>query len=224
VGFPSANNTTLVWAGTRGVNPVQTSPGTTYQFNADFVNGASNYTWVLPSGFVSLGPSTTTTSPSIYITTSSIDGVYNLYCSANNTCGSLYMASLKINNGNTGGGGSGCPPGVKPPCKPGPAPLRVAAEEEPLAPLVLSGVHLYPNPAQKNVTISFVQEAGKPIDGDLDSSVEITLHNSLQQLVFSGSTQKSSVDVSIEHLPSSTYYLTIFYKKQVIKRQVIVNH
>lgn len=224
VGFPAADNTTLVWAGTRGVNPIQTVPGSTYQFNADFVNGASNYTWIIPSGFVQLGPSTTTASPQIYITTSSTDGVYYLYCSANNSCGSQYLASLRIENGNIGGGGgSGCPPGVSPPCKPGPGPLRMPTVEQPTAPLAFSEVQLYPNPVNKNLGISFVQEAGKPVEGNLDSPVDLTVHNSLQQLVFIGTTNKSILDVSVENFPAGLYIATFYYKKQTIKKQFIVN-
>lgn len=225
VGFPSADNTTLIWAGTRGVNPVQTYPGNTYQFNGDFVNGASDYTWSLPSGFVQLGPSTTTYSPQIYITTSTTDGVYNLYCSANNACGSKFMASLRIENGNIGGGGNGCPPGFSPPCKPGPGPLRVAMPQESkldLPNLVLSNPEVYPNPANKNFTVNLVQEEGKAIEGILDEPVELILYNLLQQIVYQKSTDKSIVTIPIENLPSEVYVLSIAYKNKLLRKQLVI--
>lgn len=226
VGFPSADNTTLIWAGTRGVNPVQTYPGNTYQFNGDFVNGASDYTWSLPGGFVQLGPSTTTYSPQIYITTSTTDGVYYLYCSANNACGSQFMANLRIENSNIGGGGgNGCPPGFSPPCKPGPGPLRVAMPQESkldLPNLLLSNPEVYPNPANKSFTVNLVQEEGKAIEGILDEPVELILYNLLQQIVYQKSTDKSIVTIPIENLPSEVYVLSIAYKNKLIRKQLVI--
>ncbi len=137
VGAPGANIGTLIYpTGSRGVNPVSTSPGATYIFNVDPVPYTSSYTWVLPAGFSVLWGSATTVSTSINITTSTAVGSYTLFCAANNDCGSAYTNSLAINNG-TAGGGSKCPPGVLPPCKPGPVPLLV-----------------YPNPASSAMTVT----------------------------------------------------------------------
>lgn len=105
VGYPPANMNTLIWTGTRGVNPVSTTPGTTYIFNVDQVPNTTSYTWILPRGFsVLFGGSNTTTEPSIYITTSTTSGTYILHCAANNACGSSWTNALTINN-ETGGGG-----------------------------------------------------------------------------------------------------------------------
>lgn len=56
LGLPAADNNTLIWAGTRGVNPVTTSPGATYTFQGDNAPGATSYTWLLPNGFTTLEP------------------------------------------------------------------------------------------------------------------------------------------------------------------------
>ncbi len=227
LGTPGADINTLIWAGTRGVNPVSTSPGATYAFQCDVVPGASSYTWLLPSGFSTLGGSNTTTNPSIYITTSATSGVYTLYCLVNNACGSNYTKSLTINNGSTGGGGTGCPPGVRPPCKPGPGPLRVATPEGVVFPettFALSNPVVYPNPSNKNFTVSLVQEEGKSIEGTLDAPANLVLYNLLQQVVYQTSTDKSIVTIHAENLPSEIYYLSIAYKKEVIRQRVVVTH
>lgn len=222
VGFPSANNTTLIWAGTRGVNPVQTTPGSTYTFNGDFVLGATDYTWALPNGFVQLGPSTTTCNPSIYITTSSVAGTYYLSCSANNLCGPKYMANLRINNGSTGGGDSNCPPGFKPPCKPGPGPLLMSSGEVSPISISLASLKVYPNPSNKNVTVNFNAEDNDISESDVDSSIEITLYNLMQQIVLRQSINKSVATIPVDGLTPDVYILSIAYKNEVVKRQVVV--
>ncbi len=227
VGTPLADNSTLLWTGTRGVNPVQLTPGNTYIFRGDYVLGAASYTWVLPSGFTALGGNTTTTNPSIYITTSSVSGTYTLYCSATNSCGSNYTHSLTINNGSTGGGGTGCPPGVRPPCKPGPGPLRVATSDDAVFPetaFALTNPVVYPNPTNRNFTVSLVQEEDKSIEGTLDAPVQLVLYNLLQQVVYQANTVKSIVTIPAENLPSEIYYLSIAYKKEVIRQRVAVVH
>jgi len=225
VGLPTANNNTLIWAGTRGVNPITTSPGATYIFQGDNAPGATSYTWLLPNGFTTLGGSNVTSTPFIYITTSATAGVYTLYCQANNQCGFRFTRSLTINNG-TSGGGNGCPPGVPPPCKPGPAPLRVAMPDEEskldLPNLVLSNPEVYPNPANKSFTVNLVQEEGKAIEGVLDEPVELTLYNLLQQIVFQKSTDKSIVTIPVENLPSEVYVLSIAYKNKLIRKQLVI--
>lgn len=138
VGNPPANNNTLIWMGTRGVNPVSTSPGSSYSVNVDEVPQTTSYTWFLPSGFSLLnGGSTTTLSNSVYITTSTVSGTYSISCRVNNSCGGSFTRNLTINNG-VSGGGNNCPPGFRPPCRPGPAPLRV-----------------FPNPSSAQLTLDF---------------------------------------------------------------------
>ncbi len=183
VGYPLATGNTLIWTGTRGVNPVATIPDATYQFQVDEVPGATSYTWVLPQGFSVLwGGSTTTTSTSIYITTSATPGTYNMYCKANNDCGSSWTNSLTINNG-TGGGGNDCPPGVPPPCAPGgPHPMII-----------------YPNPASETLTI---EPSNKNAKGDTARAAQMnrysyTLYDFNGTTVQKGNfTGKTTLDVS----------------------------
>jgi len=183
VGYPLATGNTLIWTGTRGVNPVSTTPDATYRFQVDQVPGAFSYTWVLPQGFSVLwGGSTTTTSTSIYITTSATPGTYNMYCKANNDCGSSWTNSLTINNG-TGGGGNDCPPGVSPPCKPGgPNPLR-----------------LHPNPASETLTIEPSNNGAKGEKAQVARTIvySYTLYDFNGTIVQQGTfTDKTTLDVS----------------------------
>ncbi len=100
VGLPGATNTTLIFpSGKRGIDPVTLCAGCTYTFGSDFVSGATSFTWVLPSGF-SFVSGSTTKSPGIK--TSSTNGTYTLYCSADNSCGSSWTHNLTIT---IGGGG-----------------------------------------------------------------------------------------------------------------------
>ena len=207
VGNPPANIGTLIYpTGSRGVNPVSTSPGATYIFNVDPVPYTSSYTWVLPAGFSVLWGSATTVSTSINITTSTAVGSYTLYCKANNDCGSSWTNSLAINNG-TGGGGSKCPPGVQPPCKPGPAPLLV-----------------YPNPASSTMTVTVADSLATGENGTLDQPYRLALVDRLGTPVFSAQPSGQSVQVPVSQLPAGVYYLNVVYKEAVLQRQVFIVH
>jgi lysyl endopeptidase len=103
VGKPGASISTLIYPlGQRGVNPVTLNPGATYIFYCDPVSGfPTSWTWILPSGFSFYGGSTTS---SPYITTSSTNGNYTMYCRVNNACGFSYTNSLGITIESGGGG------------------------------------------------------------------------------------------------------------------------
>ncbi len=105
VGNPLADNSTLIWTGTRGVNPVTLNAGSINNYQVDFVPYADSYTWLLPLGFTVYGSSNTTTGSNISILTGAQQGAFNLYCQANNTCGSSYAHNLVINVVGSGGGG-----------------------------------------------------------------------------------------------------------------------
>lgn len=97
VGIPLADNTTLIYPnGYRGVDPVSLCSGCTYNFQVDFVPGATTYSWVLPSGFSFVSGRNTATPG---IRTSATNGTYVLYCSPSNTCGPSWTHSLTINVG-----------------------------------------------------------------------------------------------------------------------------
>jgi hypothetical protein len=95
VGKPLADNSTLIWTSIRGVNPVTLNAGSINNYQVDNV----------PSGFTSYGGSTTTSGPYISLITGNQQGTFNLYCSANNSCGSSYTNNLAINVVGSGGGG-----------------------------------------------------------------------------------------------------------------------
>ncbi|MFM7429356.1 MAG: T9SS type A sorting domain-containing protein [Flammeovirgaceae bacterium] len=105
VGTPPANNSTLIWTGIRGVNPVTLNTGSINYYQVDNVANATSYTWSLPRGFTAYGSSTTTSGPQISIITSNQAGTYSLLCRANNACGSSWTNSLTINVVGGGGGG-----------------------------------------------------------------------------------------------------------------------
>lgn len=100
VGSPATNNTLIYPSGQRGVDPVSLCASCGYNFVIDFVPETLSYTWVLPSGFAFLSGRNTST-PSIR--TSSVDGTYILYCSANNLCTGSWARSLTINVSSGGG-------------------------------------------------------------------------------------------------------------------------
>lgn len=215
VGNPPANNTTLIWIGTRGVNPVATSPGASYIVEVDQVPTATSYTWSLPPGTVILngGPSTTAF-PSIYITTPTASGTYSISCRANNACGSSFTRSLTINNG-TSGGGNNCPPGFTPPCRPGgPAPLRV-----------------FPNPSSTQLTVSFTSEEANTSllmnqshAEDADSDFDAKLYYSFGELARSGKSKHGNLTFDIINLPGGLYVLKVNKGREVITRQIAVKH
>ncbi|MBX2901172.1 MAG: trypsin-like peptidase domain-containing protein [Cyclobacteriaceae bacterium] len=98
---PSASNATLIYpSGQRGVDPVTLCADCSYNFQVDYVAGATSYTWLLPPGFSFVSGSNTATPG---IRTASANGTYTMYCSANNSCGSSWTHSLTINIGSGGG-------------------------------------------------------------------------------------------------------------------------
>jgi hypothetical protein len=212
VGRPPADINTLIWTGTRGVNPVSTNPGVTYVFRVDQVPNTSSYTWVLPSGFSVYGGSNTTTGTTIYITTSTTPGNYTLHCQANNACGSSWTNSLTINNG-TGGGGNDCPPGVSPPCKPGgPIPLRV-----------------YPNPASSSLMIEEDLIDAEGIFEQSNDSFEIVefriqLLDKSGMLMRSGQSQNGKLEINTKDLPNGFYILRIMTPSGIEHRQINIKH
>jgi hypothetical protein len=197
VGNPPADVNTLIWSGTRGLNPVSTNSGAIYTFNVDAVHTASTYTWILPPGFSIWGGSATTTDPRIYIETSSTSGTYVLYCRVNNACGFSWTKSLTINNG-TGGGGDDCPPGVSPPCSPGgPVPLSV-----------------YPNPASSDLTIEIGESdsgnlAGRSNDASDTYEISVQLFDNLGKLRKSGKSNSGKLALNTSDLPDGLYILSI---------------
>jgi N-acetylneuraminic acid mutarotase len=104
-GNPPANNSTLIWTGVRGVNPVTLNAGSINYYQVDNVPYATSYTWSLPRGFTAYGSSTTTSGPQIQIITGNQAGTFSLLCRANNACGSSWTNSLTINVVGGGGGG-----------------------------------------------------------------------------------------------------------------------
>ncbi|MFM7858743.1 MAG: matrixin family metalloprotease, partial [Flammeovirgaceae bacterium] len=105
VGNPPANNSTLIWTGIRGVNPVSLNAGSLNYYQVDNVATATSYSWSLPRGFTAYGSSTTTAGPQLSAITANQVGTYLMLCRANNTCGSSWTNSLTINVVGGGGGG-----------------------------------------------------------------------------------------------------------------------
>jgi hypothetical protein len=105
VGNPPANNSTLIWTGIRGVNPVTLNAGSLNYYQVDNVATATSYSWSLPRGFTAYGSSTTTSGPQLSAITTNQVGTYIMLCRANNACGSSWTNSLTINVVGGGGGG-----------------------------------------------------------------------------------------------------------------------
>jgi hypothetical protein len=199
MGYPPANMNTLIWTGIRGVNPVSTTPGTTYIFNVDQVPNTTSYTWLLPRGFsVLFGGSNTTTEPSIYITTSTTSGTYILHCTANNACGSSWTNALTINN-EIGGGG-------------GPIPLIV-----------------YPNPASSILIIEEATTDSESLLGQSRGNAETTefnvqlfdYHGSLRK---SGQSKNRKLEVNTDDLPDGFYILKIMTPLGTEHRHISIKH
>jgi hypothetical protein len=213
LGRPLADINTLIWTGTRGVNPVNTSPGATYVFRVDAVPNTSTYTWVLPSGFSVYGGMNTTSNMSIYITTPTSSGTFTIHCTANNDCGSSWTNSLTLNNG-ASGGGNNCPPGVSPPCKPvGPIPLVV-----------------YPNPAS-TILIIEDEEASKleamssysEINTE-DSEFNVQLFDNFGVLRKSGVSINRKLELGTINLPNGFYILHIKTQFGIEYRHIRIKH
>lgn len=199
VGNPGAGINTLIWTGTRGVNPVSTNPGATYIFNVDQVPNATSYTWVLPSGFSVYGGSTTTTSTSIYITTSMTSGTYTLYCRANNACGSSWTNSLTINNSGSGGGG--------------PVPLVVY-------PNPASSSLIIQDESKGNEDFS-ESSAGNP---EYVGEFEIQLLDNNGRIRKTGKSFKRRLELNTTDIPDGQYILEIRTGTKTDYRHIIIKH
>ncbi|MDO9553745.1 T9SS type A sorting domain-containing protein [Rhodonellum sp.] len=199
VGNPGAGINTLLWTGTRGVNPVSTNPGATYIFNVDQVPNATSYTWVLPSGFSVYGGSTTTTSTSIYITTSMTIGTYTLYCRANNACGSSWTNSLTINNSGSGGGGP-----VPLVVYPNPASSSLIIQDE--------------SKGSEGFSESSV---GNP---EYVEEFEIQLLDNNGRIRKTGKSLKRRLELKIDDLPDGQYILEIRTVTKTDFRHIIIKH
>ena len=86
----------------------------------------------------------------------------------------------------------------------------------------LASLKVYPNPSNKNVTVNFNAEDNDISESDVDSSIEITLYNLMQQIVLRQSINKSVATIPVDGLTPDVYILSIAYKNEVVKRQVVV--
>ena len=163
VGSPLADNSTLIYPnGGRAVDPVTLLPNTVYQFNSDFVLGASSFTWMLPSGFSFVSGGGTSIPD---IRTSATYGNYTLYCTADNACGSSWMHSLGII---IYGSCIICP--------------RIAQDDKPPSAETFYKIALYPNPANTELKVRLTAPAEH--EGELslmDLSGNVKLNGIIQK-------------------------------------------
>jgi lysyl endopeptidase len=200
VGNPGASSNTLIYpAGLRGVDPVNLSPSSIYQFRIDQVEGyPTSWTWLLPTGF-SFFSGNTTSNP--YIQTSPSNGTYTLFCRVNNNCGFSYTNNLTINVGSGGGG----------------TPLRVRDDSEEYefseADNVLTHLKtgLFPNPASEYINV------------EIDEMSYLSLIGSAGQCVFS-TTGNSRITIQVNDIPNGIYFLRISNENGIQMHKVIVVH
>jgi hypothetical protein len=216
VGMPSASIATLIYPSpSRGVNPIGLNAAATYYFRCDPVVGAASYNWILPSGFSFLNSNG---NPATYITTTSVNGTYTLYCQAVNMCGAAYTNSLTINitggvnppntgGGSTGGGGTGSGGGKKPP-------IAVMT-----APPIK--VNMYPNPTIHsfivNVTDTTTNE--NPI-----TEYEVHLFDQSSKEVMYIKSTDAQTHIPVDHLPPNVYYLVIQSKEGILREELLITN
>jgi hypothetical protein len=216
VGMPSASITTLIYPSpSRGVNPISLNAAATYYFRCDPVLGASSYNWILPSGFSFLNSNG---NPATYITTSSVNGTYTLYCQTVNACGAAYTNSLTINitggtnppttgGGTTGGGGTGSGGGRKPP-------IAVMAAPP-------FKFNMYPNPSIHSFIVNVMDTT---VNENPITDYEVRLFDQTSKEVFYIRANSAETHIPVDHLPPNIYYLVIQSKEGILKEELLINH
>uniref|UniRef100_UPI0023EC7B87 T9SS type A sorting domain-containing protein n=1 Tax=Daejeonella sp. H1SJ63 TaxID=3034145 RepID=UPI0023EC7B87 len=94
---------------------------------------------------------------------------------------------------------------------------------------VSSSLVVYPNPASTELNISNTEEAGvKDGDSKDESNPEflVRLYNEKGNILRSAKNPKGSkgLKLDIAEVPNGTYYLHISKGKEVIRKQVIIQH
>lgn len=195
VGPPTANSSTLIYpSGQRGIDPVTLCAGCAYTFLVDFVQGASSYTWVLPSGFSFLSGRTTST-PSIRTSTQS--GTYTLYCSANNTCGASYTRSLTIIIG--GGGGQQ---------------QRVAVYPNPTS----SSLTIESNGNSLSIADGNQSDKSSKVD-----DFTAKLLNEFNIVMLWGESKNGKIVFDVSGIPNGIYFLHVIKGGELSSQQIMIN-
>lgn len=85
----------------------------------------------------------------------------------------------------------------------------------------------YPNPAQNELTVSYIPEKGSAPgkqDGPGEKTFEVSLFDGKAKAWFSNIKARGEVKISTVELPDGTYFLHIRDGKEMIKRQVVIKH
>lgn len=210
VGTPCASISTLIYPSpSRAVNPIGLNAATAYHFKCDPVLGAVSYNWILPSGFSFPNGNG---SAAEYITTSSLNGSYTLYCQVINTCGASYTNSLTINitggtNPTARGGEKGTGGGKKPPIT-----LMAAS---PLK------IKMYPNPTIHSFTLNVMDTTAEqnPV-----TEYEVRLFDQSSREVLHINSKDAETHIPVDHLPPNLYYILIQSKEGVLKEELLIDH
>ncbi len=187
-----------------GQNPITLAPVGAYNFLIEPSEGASNYSWDLPSGFSFL-PGYCTNCELVRIITSSSNGNYVLKVYPQNGCGSAYgFSSLDINIVAPGGGGGPSPGCPNPPC----------AVPEPLS---------FPNPAKSTLNVKSPYK-GHGTDVRMEEvPYQIKIYNKSSGLVFETSGKGDQTSINLEHLPNGHYILHIISGNELITNHLIID-
>jgi hypothetical protein len=191
---PSASSSTLIYpSGQRGVDPVTLCAGCSYNFQVDFVAGATSYTWVLPPGFSFISGQNTST-PGIL--TSTTAGTYTLYCSANNSCGSSWTHSLTINI--TGGGQQ-----------------QIAVFPNP------STTDLTIQSTDSDLTIS--NNSPAETSGSNTDAFSAKLVDQFNAVLRSGASVNGKFVFDVRNIQKGTYYLHVVGGQELVVRQILID-
>ncbi len=196
VGAPLANNSTVIYpSGQRSIDPVTLCAGCTYNFLVDYVEGATSYTWILPTGFSFISGENTSTPG---IRTSTISGTYTLYCSANNLCGSSYTHSLIIN---IGGGGQQ---------------QRISVYPNP------TSNNLTIESAGSSLAISDANLVEKLKSGEVED-FSVKLLSPLNLVLMSRESENGKIVFDVSNLQNGLYYLHILKGQELSIQQILIS-
>jgi hypothetical protein len=164
----------------------------------DPVPGANSYQWIIPSAFTySDGSSgtTTTTTNNTNVYTSFQTGYFNIKCNAYNLCGPSIQQKLTVNV-------KTCTTGNN---------------------LVAASVSAFPNPTASTLTVQVTDSLSTdPSTVKLEEPYELHLIDKYQRKVMSFKSSDKTLNISIEGIPSDTYYLHFYYKDAIIRKQIII--
>lgn len=80
----------------------------------------------------------------------------------------------------------------------------------------------YPNPSSTTMTVSVTDSLSKGNEGFLPQPYQLSLFNHFGNTVYSVQSDLRTIQLPVGSLPPGIYYLNVFYKEAVLRKQVVI--